>query len=367
MIDWKKLSFALEAEAQIYGHRVDYLHTYTHKIMGSLLRSYFEGNLESLENLSDINRLPLKAPLIFKAFDSGNDKYIEKNLGALNASKYEIGFDIDPLFSRTSAKFDESAATGLLLNNLTINNSLKMELSSFQEEGLKKNTKENSLEIQNNPLEYKKFQDLNINWEISYIELFEREICQKDMSYLLKEMTLQIQNLENFEIHDHDDKDFELPEDPPFENPYFINNENEDHEEQQEYEEKQEKIEKTSIIVQETIKKQGVPCSNKKIIERPLNLEGIEERNMMMGLGNDINMMINSKEVSKRKKNEKMQEEPSGNSKRRSKRQSLKKFSITFDMKEQVKKLVLLTNFMYISGKFRKHITLQTQKEIFGH
>ena len=55
--------------------------------MLSLLQSYFDGNPDSLENLSDINRLLLKTSLIFKAFDSDNDKYIEKNLEVLNTSK----------------------------------------------------------------------------------------------------------------------------------------------------------------------------------------------------------------------------------------------------------------------------------------
>jgi condensin complex subunit 2 len=32
-----------------------------------------------------------------------------------------MDFEIDPLFKKTSAKFDESGAKGLLLNNLNVN------------------------------------------------------------------------------------------------------------------------------------------------------------------------------------------------------------------------------------------------------
>ena len=35
--------------------------------------------------------------------------------------KYDLEFEVDPLFSRTSAKFDESGVNGLLINNIPIN------------------------------------------------------------------------------------------------------------------------------------------------------------------------------------------------------------------------------------------------------
>ena len=47
---------------------------------------------------------------------------IEKNPKNLNITKYEKEFEIDPLFQKTSAKFDEGGAHGLLLNNLSIDN-----------------------------------------------------------------------------------------------------------------------------------------------------------------------------------------------------------------------------------------------------
>ena len=47
---------------------------------------------------------------------------LEKNINNLNALKYEQEFEIDPLFQKTSAKFDKRGHYGLLLNTLDIDN-----------------------------------------------------------------------------------------------------------------------------------------------------------------------------------------------------------------------------------------------------
>ncbi len=46
---------------------------------------------------------------------------LEKNISNINTTKYDLEFEIDPLFQKTSAKFDEGGAKGLLLNNLEVN------------------------------------------------------------------------------------------------------------------------------------------------------------------------------------------------------------------------------------------------------
>ena len=45
---------------------------------------------------------------------------LEKNVANLDTNKYDLEFDVDPLFQKTSAKFDEGGAKGLLLNNLYV-------------------------------------------------------------------------------------------------------------------------------------------------------------------------------------------------------------------------------------------------------
>ena len=52
--------------------------------------------------------------------DLDGDNTLEKNLNNIDTNKYDLEFDLDPLFQKTSAKFDEGGAKGLLLNNVAV-------------------------------------------------------------------------------------------------------------------------------------------------------------------------------------------------------------------------------------------------------
>lgn len=52
--------------------------------------------------------------------DQDGENTLEKNLSNIDANKYDLEFDLDPLFQKTSAKFDEGGAKGLLLNNINV-------------------------------------------------------------------------------------------------------------------------------------------------------------------------------------------------------------------------------------------------------
>lgn len=54
------------------------------------------------------------------------DKTLDYNIDVI---KYDLEFDIDPLFSKTSAKFDQSSS-GLLLNNLILEKDAVLMLAS---------------------------------------------------------------------------------------------------------------------------------------------------------------------------------------------------------------------------------------------
>lgn len=45
---------------------------------------------------------------------------------------YDIEFDVDPLFKKTTAKFDEQGASGLLVNNLFMDANMMLMLESAQ-------------------------------------------------------------------------------------------------------------------------------------------------------------------------------------------------------------------------------------------
>ena len=62
--------------------------------------------------------------------DSYGVKTLEKNQDNLDVEQYDIEFDVDPLFKKTSAKFDEQGASGLLINNLYMDSNMMLLLES---------------------------------------------------------------------------------------------------------------------------------------------------------------------------------------------------------------------------------------------
>lgn len=68
-----------------------------------------------------------------KPATTGGEATLEKYVHNLNVTQYDLEFDVDPLFSKTSAKFDESNNKGLLLNNLKVNQDL--EVGFYQKKG----------------------------------------------------------------------------------------------------------------------------------------------------------------------------------------------------------------------------------------
>ena len=45
---------------------------------------------------------------------------LEKDQSKLLASKFDLQFEIDPLFTKSAARFDEGGAKGMLLNHLLV-------------------------------------------------------------------------------------------------------------------------------------------------------------------------------------------------------------------------------------------------------
>jgi hypothetical protein len=55
---------------------------------------------------------------------------IEKNIANITLTRYDIQFEVDPLFCKTSAKFDDASSKGILLNNIRIDANLKLMMDS---------------------------------------------------------------------------------------------------------------------------------------------------------------------------------------------------------------------------------------------
>lgn len=130
---WKKLSQTLDAGAKIYGFRVDSVHNETYKVLGGLNRTELnqEEQAQESQRRDEDDHDGDQDPVVRKQRrDLEGEGTLEKNMHNIDANKYDLEFDIDPLFQKTSAKFDEGGAKGLLLNNLSINDQLYLMFDS---------------------------------------------------------------------------------------------------------------------------------------------------------------------------------------------------------------------------------------------
>lgn len=124
-----------------FRYRVDSLHTDTYKVRNGLNRS---------EAVADVKGENLKYEFKFIVFPyqdaksgavggeeeegekkhtkrkfKGGESTLEKNVANINATKYDLEFDIDPLFQKTSAKFDDHGTKGLLMNTIRVLTEIK--------------------------------------------------------------------------------------------------------------------------------------------------------------------------------------------------------------------------------------------------
>jgi condensin complex subunit 2 len=116
--DWKKYSATLEAGSKIYGFRVDSAHSEAYKILGEMARAE-KGQGE--EEPADQAGGKKKQETASRRVGGGDiESTLEKNEENLNTNKYDLEFEMDPLFKITSAKFDAGGIQGLLLNHLQV-------------------------------------------------------------------------------------------------------------------------------------------------------------------------------------------------------------------------------------------------------
>jgi len=129
---WKKLSQTLDAGAKIYGFRVDSVHNEAYKVLGGLNRTELnqEEQQQEIDRRYDEDQDTQDMTIRKPRKEGDGEGTLEKHLHNIDTNKYDLEFDIDPLFQKTSAKFDEGGAKGLLLNNLCINEQLYLMFDS---------------------------------------------------------------------------------------------------------------------------------------------------------------------------------------------------------------------------------------------
>lgn len=126
---WQKASASLDASAKIYGFRVDSVHSETFKFLGGLSRNEKTNEINNeagdLDNENNDKKEKDKRANKHNGFST-----LEKDVKKINLTKYDLEFEIDPLFKSMTAKFNESGARGLLLNNFPLDDNLDVLLES---------------------------------------------------------------------------------------------------------------------------------------------------------------------------------------------------------------------------------------------
>ena len=125
---WQKASASLDASAKIYGYRVDSVHNETFKFLGGLSRADKNGAED--ENEDNNNNEEEKKAKKDKLSRHEGYSTLEKDIKKLNLIRFDLEFEVDPLFKSMTAKFNEAGAKGLLLNNLPIDENLDVLLES---------------------------------------------------------------------------------------------------------------------------------------------------------------------------------------------------------------------------------------------
>lgn len=118
MTNFQVASCTLDASAKIYAGRVDSIHAQAYKMLGGLGRAENQdGEENGGEGPGEEQQGPQK-PKKSSHHRPGNT--IETNLKNLNVNQFDLAFEVDPLFHKTSAAFDEGGTGGLLLNHLFV-------------------------------------------------------------------------------------------------------------------------------------------------------------------------------------------------------------------------------------------------------
>lgn len=122
MDNFQAASCALDASAKIYAYRVDSVHSDTLKLAGGVGKNS-EDNKVKGGNDDDMDRNQGgdgddDDDVKKKVRRKKKSATIEKNLNNINCAKFDLEFDVDPLFKKTSAQFDSGGGGGQFLCNL---------------------------------------------------------------------------------------------------------------------------------------------------------------------------------------------------------------------------------------------------------
>lgn len=132
MTNFQVAGCTLDAGAKIYAGRVDAIYNDVFKMLGGFGRA----NKPEKGKESDDDEQPEGEPKRVrgkKHHTNGFSSQIVKDVTTINTNNYDLEFEVDPLFKKMSAAFDEGGAAGLLINQLRLDSDhcqLMMDASS---------------------------------------------------------------------------------------------------------------------------------------------------------------------------------------------------------------------------------------------
>ncbi|XP_074065327.1 condensin complex subunit 2 isoform X2 [Macrotis lagotis] len=117
LTNFKVAAGTLDASTKIYAVRVDAVHADVYKVLGGLGKNATTEGTDSQE-ADGSTAAPGTIKKVQKPKKKHQGKTIEQNLNNLNVSEADRKYEIDPMFHKTAASFDECSTAGVFLSSL---------------------------------------------------------------------------------------------------------------------------------------------------------------------------------------------------------------------------------------------------------
>ncbi|NWV11511.1 CND2 protein, partial [Ptilonorhynchus violaceus] len=116
LTNFKVAAGTLDASAKIYAVRVDSVHADTYRVLGGLGKD--SAPAKDLESPGEEHSPAPEAAKKVQPKKKQSFKTIEQNLNNINVSEATRRCEVDPMFQRTAASFDECSTAGIFLTGL---------------------------------------------------------------------------------------------------------------------------------------------------------------------------------------------------------------------------------------------------------
>ncbi|XP_036608055.1 condensin complex subunit 2 isoform X2 [Trichosurus vulpecula] len=116
--NFKVAAGTLDASTKIYAVRVDAVHADVYRVLGGLGKSAPSAEGADSQEADGGPAAPGTIKKVQKPKKKHQGKTIEQNLNNINVSEADRKYEIDPMFQKTAASFDECSTAGVFLSSL---------------------------------------------------------------------------------------------------------------------------------------------------------------------------------------------------------------------------------------------------------